>query len=45
MVRKALRVPADPEDPARLTVPFKDWDPGTKLPDFIFAFDPPAVVM
>jgi hypothetical protein len=45
LVRKAMMVSTDPEVPARLTVNFKDWDPGTKLPDFLFSYDPPADAM
>lgn len=42
VLRKAVMVSTDPEEPGRMTALFNDWDLTTELPDYIFSWLPPA---
>lgn len=41
VLRKAVITSKDEDGAPQLTALFSKWDLGTKLPDFVFAFDPP----
>lgn len=41
VLRKAVITSKDEDGATQLTAIFSKWDFGTKLPDFVFAFDPP----
>lgn len=42
VIRKALMISTEAEEPGRVTALFRDWDFATELPDFIFTCTPPA---
>ena len=42
MIRKAVLVSNNDEDPSGVTFLFNRWDFSTKLPDFLFTFEPGA---